>query len=402
MNSMKVLLNDGLEKEGREILNESGIEAVKPEKKLDSTQLVLEIGKYDGIIVRSATKVTKEVIESGAKGLLKIVGRAGVGIDNIDLEAAAENGIIVKTAPLGNTDSVAELSLGLMFALSRNITRADASLRSGKWVKKAYEGQELAHKTLGIIGCGRIGQRLATIARGVGMEVVAHDPYPNPDADVKYVSMDELLRTSDYVSINVASKGVVIGSQELSLMKPSAYLINAARGKNLDENALYCALKEKKIAGAGLDVFMEEPKEEWKEGNKDNFTNNLRTLDNVVLTSHLGASTKEAQRRTAVQMANSIRDYLLKGDFSGAVNVKGDVVSEGKPLYRVFVHHKDVPGAFASFDKIFADNNVNIRDNPSRQIKGDRVVTVYLLHQKPDEVVVDQLKSLDLVYRVVI
>jgi D-3-phosphoglycerate dehydrogenase len=396
---MKVLLNDGFAKEGADILKNAGFEInkPKPEERLKGQQLLDEIGKYDCIVVRSATPVTREVVEAGANGLLKIVGRAGVGVDGIDVDTATQYGIVVKYAPSGNTDSVAELSLGMMIALSRNITKADATLKSGKWIKGKFKGQELAHKTLGIMGCGRIGMRLATIARGIGMEVIAYDIHHNPDADVVYVDKENLLKNSDYISINAKTLGVVIGKEELALMKPTAYLINAARGKNLDETALYNALKEGKIAGAGLDVFIEEPKVE----NAD-FTNKLRALDNVVLTSHLGASTKEAERRTSVEMAEVVRDYLLKGDFKNAVNVEGDVASEGAQLYSLFIHHKDIPGAFATFDKIFADNGVNIRENNSRQMSPGKVSTVYLLHQKPDDKVINSLRKSDIVYRVVI
>lgn len=396
MNSMKILLNDGFAKEGVDIFTDADFEVVKPkpEERLKGQQLLDEIGKYDCLVVRSATPVTKEVVEAGARGLLKIIGRAGVGVDGIDVDTATDYGILVKYAPSGNTDSVAELSLGLMIALSRNITKADAALKSGKWLKSKFKGQELAHKTLGIMGCGRIGMRLATLARGMGMEVIAHDPYPNPDADVVYVDRDSLLKKSDYISINAKATGAVIGSPELALMKPSAYLINAARGKNVDENALYSALKEGKIAGAGLDVFIGEPKADGE------FTNKLKDLENVVLTSHLGASTKEAERRTSVEMAVVIRDYLLEGDFTNAVNVEGDVASEGLELYPVFIHHKDIPGAFATFDKIFADNGVNIRENNSRQMGHGKVSTVYLLHQEPDEGVIKAIRDSGIVYRV--
>jgi|SRR3989339_7388 len=394
---MKILLNDGFAKEGVDILKNAGFEInkPKPEERLKDQQLIDEIGKYDCIVVRSATTVTKEVIESGAKGLLKIVGRAGVGVDGIDVDSAAQHGIIVKYAPSGNTDSVAELSLGLMITLSRNITKADAALKSGKWIKSEFKGQELAHKTLGIMGCGRIGMRLATIARGMGMEVIACDPYHNPDADVVYVDKEKLLKESDYISVNAKATGVVIGKEELALMKPSAYLINAARGKNVDETALYNALKDKKIAGAGLDVFIGEPKKSGAD-----FKNKLKDLENIVLTSHLGASTTEAERRTSVEMAEVVRDYLLKGDFKNAVNVEGDVASEGVQLYSIFIYHKDIPGAFATFDKIFADNGVNIRENNSRQMSPGKVSTIYLLHQQPDDKVLNALRKSDIVYRV--
>ena len=295
---MRVLLNDGLEKEGLSLFQEAGFET--DTHKRDANKLIADIGNFDAMIVRSATKVTKEVIEAGAKGKLKIIGRAGVGYDNIDVLAASENGIVVKSAPYGSTNAVAELTIGLMLAISRKTPQAHDSLKNGVWQKSNLKGSELSYKTLGILGCGRIGQKLAEIARrGFDMDVICYDIKPCYESGLKFVTKEEVLTKADYVSVHTPSgKETVIGQKELALMKPTAYLINTSRGNNIDEAALYEALKAGKIAGAALDVFVDEPKTEG-----DEFKGKLKDLDNVVLSSHLGASTHEAQRETSTEIA---------------------------------------------------------------------------------------------------
>ncbi len=386
---MKVLLNDGLEKEGIQILEEAGIQT--DNRKRDLPSLISDIGQFDALIVRSATKVTKEVIEAGARGKLKIIGRAGVGYDNIDVVAASDNGIVVKSAPYGSTDAVAELSIGLMLAASRNIPQAHQSLKNSKWEKKHLKGTELAYKTLGILGCGRIGQKLAEIAkRGFDMEVVGYDIKPCPDSSIKFISKEEVLAKSDYVSIHTGGRDVIVGKKELSIMKPTAYLINTSRGNNIDEQALYKALKEGKIAGAALDVFVDEPKAEGAE-----FRNKLKELDNVVLTCHLGASTVEAQRETSIEIARVISGYLLGGDFANAVNAGESIELEEQPVYTLFIHHRDVPGVFANIDKVLADSDINIRANYSRQIANSGyAISVYVLHKKVTPEIIKILKAI--------
>ena len=213
---MKVLLNDGLEKEGLKLFQDAGIET--DTQKRDQNKLIADVGQFDALIVRSATKVTREVIEAGAKGKLKIIGRAGVGYDNIDVEAASENGIVVKSAPYGSTNAVAELTIGLMLAISRNTPQAHHSLKNGVWKKGKFKGTELSYKTLGILGCGRIGQRLAEIARrGFDMEVIGYDIKPCLESGIKFMTKQEVLAKADYVSIHTGGKEVVIGEKELSL-----------------------------------------------------------------------------------------------------------------------------------------------------------------------------------------
>lgn len=386
---MKVLLNDGLEKEGLKIFQEVGIET--DTKKRDLAALVAEIGQFDALVVRSATKVTREVLEAGAKGKLKIVGRAGVGYDNVDVTAASENGIVVKSAPYGSTNAVAELTIGLMLSISRNTPQAHYSLKNGVWKKDKLKGKELAYKTLGLLGCGRIGQKVAQIAkRGFDMEVIGYDIKPCFESGIKFMTKEEVLAKSDYISIHTGGKDAIIGEKEFALMKPTAYLINTSRGSNIDQQALYKTLKEGKIAGTATDVYREEPKLEGAE-----FKDPLIELDNIVLSSHLGASTAEAQRETSTEIARVISGYLLGGDFTNSVNAGENIEVEKKPVYTLFVHHRDVPGVFANIDKVLADNDINIRANYSRQIgNSGYAISVYGLHKKVTQEIVNKLKAI--------
>jgi D-3-phosphoglycerate dehydrogenase len=386
---VKVLLNDGLEKEGIRIFEEAGIETDTRKRNLNS--LIADIGQFDALIVRSATRVTREVLEAGAKGKLKIVGRAGVGYDNIDVAAASENGIIVKSAPYGNTNAVAELTLGLMLSVSRKLPQAHQSLKSGTWKKEPLKGTELSYKTLGILGCGKIGQRVGELARrGFDMEVIGYDINPCVESAIKIVSKEEVLAKADYVSIHTGGTEVVVGAKELSLMKPTAFLINTSRGSNVDAQALYKALKEGKIAGAALDVYAEEPKAEGAE-----FKNKLKELDNVVFSSHLGASTIEAQRETSIEIARFVSGYLLGGDFTSAVNAGESIELEETPVYTLFIHHRDVPGVFANIDKVLADNDINIRANYSRQIgSSGYAISVYVIHKQVGPEIIKTLKGI--------
>lgn len=385
---MKVLLNDGLEKEGLQIFQQAGLET--DTKKRDPKALVTEIGDFDALVVRSATKVTREVLEAGAKGKLKIVGRSGVGYDNIDVEAASEFGVVVKSAPYGSTNAVAELALGMILSVSRNIPQAHLALKSGVWSKDKLKGRELAFKTLGLLGCGRIGQKVAQLAhRGFDMEVIGYDIRPCPESGIKFLPKEEVLKKADYISIHTGGKECLIGEKELALMKQTAYVINTSRGPNIDEGALFKALKEKKIAGAAIDVYSEEPK-----GEGAAFQNELRELENVVFTSHLGASTVEAQRETSTEIARVVSGYLLGGDFTNAVNAGESIELEEKPVYTLFIHHRDVPGVFANIDKVLADNDINIRANYSRQIgKSGYAISVYVIHKKVSAKTVEVLRK---------
>lgn len=385
-----MLLNDGLEKEGIALLEDSGIEADK--RKRDSDALVAEIAGFDGLIVRSATKVTREVIKAGAKGKLKIIGRAGVGYDNIDVAAASEYGVVVKSAPYGNTNAVAELTLALMLNLSRNIPQAHQSLKNGTWKKETLKGTELSLKTLGILGCGKIGQRVGDLARrGFDMEVIGYDIKPCPESSIRFVSKEEVLAEADFVSIHTGGKEVIVGEEELSQMKPTAFLINTSRGSNVDEKALFEALKSKRIAGAALDVYMDEPKRDGAD-----FNSKLRELDNVIFSSHLGASTVEAQKETSIEIARVVASYLRGGDFANSVNAGESIELEERPVYPLFIYHRDVPGVFANIDKVLANNDINIRANYSRQIgKGGYAISVYVVHKKVSPEIINTLKEIE-------
>jgi len=271
----------------------------------DEDELLAKIPDYDGLIVRSKPKVSKRVMAAGGK--LKVVGRAGVGLDNIDLEAAEKQGIAVVNSPAASTASAAELVFAHILAFTRRVTQADASLKSNQWIKSRLSGFEMVGKTIGIVGCGRIGGHVAKIARGFGMRVLAHDVEQNNDLvrdfAVEYTDLVNLLRRSDIVSLHVpmlAETRHLISTEEFKLMKSSAILVNVARGGVVDEKALYDALVTDEIAGACLDVFETEPP----------FDNPLLTLENVLVTPHLGASTAEAQKKAGMIVAEAMMRIL--------------------------------------------------------------------------------------------
>ncbi|MEN3010633.1 MAG: D-2-hydroxyacid dehydrogenase [Candidatus Bipolaricaulaceae bacterium] len=286
---MKVLICDPIDERAVARLREAGL-SVTVKTGMGEGELAEELRKgYDAIVVRSATKVRKPALDA-AQGLRLII-RAGVGLDNIDADYAEAKGIKVLNTPKASTDSVAELALAHMFALARSLVRATETMREGKWEKKAFHGIELQGKTLGIIGIGRIGQALARRALCLGMRVLAYDKYvkESPLPGVRMVSLEELLRESDFVSLHIPPDpaGPVIGAQELALMKDGAFLINCARGGVVDERALLAALNSGKLGGAGLDVFEEEPPKNME----------LLRHPKVTLTPHIGAQTHEAQAR---------------------------------------------------------------------------------------------------------
>ncbi|MBN1627605.1 MAG: phosphoglycerate dehydrogenase, partial [Deltaproteobacteria bacterium] len=285
------------------------------------------IGEYDGLAVRSETKVTADII--GAARNLKVIGRAGIGLDNVDIPAASQRGIVVMNAPEGNTVTTAEHALAMMMALTRNIPQATASLKGGKWEKKKLEGRELFNKTLGLIGAGHIGSIVAERAKGMKMKVIVFDPYLKQEIierlDLEPVSLDELFKRSDYITIHTPkTKETVnlINAETIAKMKKGAMLINCARGGIVNENDLYEALKSGRLAGAALDVFEKEPPGE----------NKLMTLPNFICTPHLGASTQEAQENVSRDIAEQMVDYLINGSVKNAVNVPSLSVEQMKML----------------------------------------------------------------------
>jgi len=308
--TFRVLLADAIAPEGVRILRETVGLDVDERPSISAAELLLAIGDYDALIVRSRTKVTAEVLAAGKR--LKVVGRAGVGVDNIDVESASQHGIAVLNAPGGNVISAAELTLGLMLAVLRHIDRASASIKHGEWERSRFQGSELFGKTLGLVGAGRIGSEVARRAAAFGMTVLVYDPYLSQERareiGSEQVSLAALLERSDIVSVHTPlsdeTRGL-IGPRELAWMKPTAYLINAARGGVVDESALAAALEAGKLAGAALDVFEREP---------PSSESPLLKLDNVLALPHLGAATREAQTRSGVEICKAVRDMLLAVD----------------------------------------------------------------------------------------
>jgi D-3-phosphoglycerate dehydrogenase len=302
----KILLTDGLEKEGKEILSAAG--EVDDRKGITAEELLQVIGEYDALIVRGRTKVVPAVFEAGKK--LKVVGRAGVGVDNIDLNAAREHKVTVVNSPMATTISVAELAMGLMLAIVRETARADASMKAGKWLKKELEGGELHGKTLGVIGYGRIGAAVGERARAFGMTVVGYDPLIPANVikerGAEPVSLDELLAKADVITLHLPltpeSKGL-LNDAAFGKMKQGVYIVDAARGGVLSEAALLSALNSGKVAGAGLDVYEKEPTENAE------LVNHPKTI----CTPHIGAQTKEGQVRAAEDITSEVL-AALRGD----------------------------------------------------------------------------------------
>jgi len=312
---MKILVSDKLAPEGVEILKKEGFQ-VDVETGLTPEELKKKIKNYDALVIRSATKVTKEIIQAAEK--LKVVGRAGVGVDNVNVVEATKKGVMVMNTPMGNTISAAEHALALILALSRNVPQAHCSLKERKWEKKKFLGTEVYGKTLGIIGLGKIGTHLAKIVQGVGMKVIGYDPFLTKDRGenlgVELTTLEDLLKRADYISVHTpltAQTKHLIGEKQFKLMKDKVKIVNCARGGIIDEGALYKALKEKRIAGAALDVFEKEPP----------LDSPLLELDNLTVTPHLGASTEEAQYNVAVEVAQQVADALKRGIYRNAINI---------------------------------------------------------------------------------
>jgi D-3-phosphoglycerate dehydrogenase len=313
----KVLVSDPINQAGIDILSQ--VAQVDVKTNLPPEELVEIISEYDALMIRSGTRVTQEIIEAGNQ--LKIIGRAGVGVDNVDVAAATRHGIVVVNSPEGNTIAAAEHALAMMLSLSRHIPHANESVKNNKWDRKRFIGTEVYKKTLGVVGLGKIGSHVATAARAMGMKLLAYDPFISIERaeqlGCRLVEMDLLLRESDYITLHIpktAETAHLIDAEALAKMKPGARIVNCARGGIIDEEALAEALKEGKIAGAALDVFESEPLGESQ----------LRSLGKeIILTPHLGASTEEAQVNVAIDVAEQIRDVLLGLPARSAVNIPG-------------------------------------------------------------------------------
>jgi D-3-phosphoglycerate dehydrogenase / 2-oxoglutarate reductase len=313
---IKILVADDVSETGLQPLRDAGF-TVEKRIRLNPAELWEAISDCAGLVVRSETKVTSELMDSAAA--LRVVGRAGVGVDNIDVPAATERGIVVMNAPDGNTITTAEHTIALLISLARRVPQATASVKSGRWDRKSFIGVELQGKTLGVIGLGRIGKSVSDRALAFGMKVVAFDPFiapeQAPDLEIELASLEQLFAIADFITIHTPltpETRDVIGHDAFAKMKKGVRIINCARGGLVDEDALYDAIKSGTVAGAALDVFISEPPPA---------DHPLLLLDEVIATPHLGASTAEAQEGVAFTVAEQMRDYLLNGALRGAVNV---------------------------------------------------------------------------------
>ncbi|MEO8138506.1 MAG: phosphoglycerate dehydrogenase [Gemmatimonadota bacterium] len=347
MSQFKILVADKIAREGLAPLTGDPRFELIERPGLKGEELAAAIADVDAVLVRSATRITRESLARATK--LKVIGRAGVGVDTIDVEAATEKGVAVMNAPAGNTISAAELACALLLALIRKVPAADKSMKAGQWDRTSFSGTELYGKTLGLVGAGRVGGEVARRARAFGMRVMAYDPFLSADAareiGAELAPLETVLREADVISLHVPltdkTRGM-LGEAQLALVKPTAVIINAARGGVLDEAVLLRRLTEGTLAGAALDVFDQEPLPA---------DHPLRSLSNVVLTPHLGASTEEAQLNVAVEIAEAVRAALLEGDFSRAMNaslVGGDRLRRLKPLLDLAQRIGRLAGALAN------------------------------------------------------
>ena len=338
----KVLVSDKLSPTAVQIFKDHGVEVdYLPDLGKDKEKLLEVIGKYDGLAIRSATKVTEKVIAAASN--LKVIGRAGIGVDNVDIPAATKKGIIVMNTPFGNSITTAEHAIAMMFALARQLPEADASTRAGKWEKNRFMGVEVTNKVLGLIGAGNIGSLVADRAIGLKMKVISYDPFLTPERAValgiEKVDLDELLARADFITIHtplIDATRNIINAETLAKTKKGVRIVNCARGGLIDEAALYEALRSGQVAGAALDVFLEEPAS----------ANPLFELPNVICTPHLGASTTEAQENVALQVAEQISAYLMSGEITNALNFPS-ISAEEAPILTPWVKLAEALGSFA-------------------------------------------------------
>ena len=342
MSVPRVLISDALSPAAVQIFSDRGLKVdFEPELGRDKDRLAAAIGGYDGLAIRSATKVTSKILDRA--GSLKVIGRAGIGVDNVEIPAATARGIIVMNTPFGNSITTAEHAVALMFALAREIPAADASTQAGRWEKNRFLGVEITGKTLGIIGCGNIGAIVADRALGLKMRVIAFDPFLSPeralDLGVEKVELDELLARADIITLHTPlteKTRNILSADSLARTKRGVRIINCARGGLVDEAALRAALDRGHVAGAAFDVFSTEPATE----------NPLFGHPHVVCTPHLGAATSEAQENVALQIAEQMSDYLLKGAISNAVNFPS-ITAEEAPRLKPFIALAEKLGSFA-------------------------------------------------------
>ncbi|MBW2423516.1 MAG: phosphoglycerate dehydrogenase [Deltaproteobacteria bacterium] len=313
----RILVSDSLADQGLAVLEQAaGLEVVnKPGCSPD--ELLALVADVDGLVIRSGTKVTEDVLKAAPR--LRVVGRAGIGVDNVDVSAATARGVVVVNTPEGNNITTAEHAIALMVSLARHIPQATASMKAGKWEKKKFQGMELYNRTLGVLGAGNIGRFVVSRAKGLGMNVIVHDPYLTAEAaarlEVERVTFEEMMSRADVVTVHVPKTKEttgIVGREAFALARPGLFVINAARGGIVDEEALLEALDSGQVGGAGLDVFVEEPPPAGHP---------LVSHPNVICTPHLGASTEQAQINVSVAVAEQVRDFLLKGIVRNAINV---------------------------------------------------------------------------------
>ncbi len=338
----RVLISDALSPAAIAIFKMRGVEVdFQPNLGKDKERLAGIIHNFDGLAIRSATKVTPKILERASS--LKVIGRAGIGVDNVDIPAATAKGIIVMNTPFGNSITTAEHAIALMFALARQIPAADLSTQSGKWEKNRFMGIEITGKVLGLIGCGNIGSIVAERAIGLHMQIIAYDPFLSPERaiglGVEKVELDELLSRADFITLHTpmtAQTKNILSTENLAKTKKGVHIINCARGGLVDEKALRNLLDNGHVAGAAFDVFVTEPATE----------NPLFGHPNVVCTPHLGASTNEAQENVALQVAEQMSDYLTRGAITNAVNFPS-ITAEEAPKLKPFIALAERLGSFA-------------------------------------------------------
>ena len=350
----RVLVSDKLSPTAVQIFKDRGVDVdYLPDLGKDKDQLLAVIDQYDGLAIRSATKVTEKLINAATR--LKVIGRAGIGVDNVDIPAASRRGIIVMNTPFGNSITTAEHAIALMFALARQIPEANASTLAGKWEKNRFMGVEITGKTLGVIGCGNIGSIVATRGVGLKMHVIAYDPFLSEDRaselGVEKVDLDELFERADIITLHTPLTDKtrnIIDASAIARMKNGVRIINCARGGLIVEADLIAALKSGKVAGAGIDVFEVEPATDSP----------FFGLPNVVATPHLGASTTEAQENVALQIAEQMSDYLVRGAVANAINMPS-ITAEEAPRLKPFIKLAEVLGAFVG----------QVTDDPIKEVE---------------------------------
>lgn len=365
----KVLISDELSDAAVQIFRDAGVEVdFQPQLGKDPAKLAEIIGNYDGLAIRSATKATAELLAKATN--LKVIGRAGIGVDNVDIPAASAKGIVVMNTPFGNSITTAEHAIAMMFAVAREIPAADASTRAGKWEKSKFMGVEITGKTLGLIGAGNIGSVVASRAIGLKMKVIAYDPFLSAERAQalgieRIEDVEDLLARADFVTLHVPKTektANILSAERIAKMKPGARIINCARGGLVDEAALAEALKSGHIAGAAFDVFSVEPAKE----------NPLFSAPNVVCTPHLGAATTEAQENVALQVAEQMSEYLMHGAISNALNAPS-VTAEEAPILKPWIDVASLLGSFAG----------QVTEHAIKEIEIEYVGEVGALNLKP-------------------